>query len=847
MLVLEQHKRIKKLIASNTIVPGVFKEENGVKVYIPISQEQYNEIIENGNVESLAYNTYSMGRGIFTVGSNGEIVNFKGVDSRLDDSENIAVGKVNAQVYDISRLLGYNAHPYGITVMAAPNQHSEIRVRGASQLQNLINEKQKLDETKAKDKAGLIKFPKITEVRAFSEEFCRSVGLPRAEKIAESFIEKLRQADLSERERTGGMLGNYAYICLEYMRDIGMPVDVKNQTWQEYFSGLSEDDYDKIKDIPDLQAAIMKQDKKYELGATFGQTTRILENPFRIMDLAHFVDNRMLDSVQAILDYTSEQYDGDYITLYAETMGKNLAGFMNLGLAYNNWSHRQDFSLSGEMCDDAYDDVSKSIICSKSITEDDKHYKHIMKEISIYYNQIYLFASNMKVIEDAYRMLGREVSEDYQDRFIETFIENLQDRDDILRAIHSESSRNFEEILKINGGKAAIRNFEGYEEYIKQFREKFSEKVSEYFSKKQGKEKMGNYASTYNTMKRVYDEVNSADINAYMIGGISSAIQANIDLYRQNEDIDLMVDIKDLDKLIERLRKLGYRVEDKRANLTENYVDANGVFHPMDHELNADINDGNMLGVGIFLFERKDGTVITNSYAYDEREGCVIGTQKVMPEELFDLMYSSKKIDYKGTQVRCQSKEFTYLSKSNGTREKDKMDASIIEKYIGDDEQKRIDRIKILQKRIQQYRIMYDKDGNVISSEKLPSIEDKIARFISKIASSNAGVSNEEIKKIVLGNDFVKKMMEQDEDIRKIMGLWQVTEVKGDIADVARQIAHDYYYVDASTKKTCVRAQEVGKGIVTELGQTEEIDKTMQTLKEHLRNKENEQSKGENN
>lgn len=52
----------------------------------------------------------------------------------------------------------------------------------------------------------------------------------------------------------------------------------KNQTWEEFFAGLSEEDYDKIKDIPNLEAAIMKQDKEYELGATFGQTTRIIKH-----------------------------------------------------------------------------------------------------------------------------------------------------------------------------------------------------------------------------------------------------------------------------------------------------------------------------------------------------------------------------------------------------------------------------------------------------------------------------------------------------------------------------------------------------------------------------------------
>ena len=489
MSVTEQHKKMIKLVDSKTIIPGILKEENGVKVYTTISLEKYSRMLDNGDIAKLAYNTLSMGRGVFTLGENGEIINFKGVDSRLEDKDNIAVGKVNATVYDISRILGYGETPYGITVVHFPNQSSEIRVRGASQLQNLINEKQKLDETKTKDKKGLIKFPNITEIIPFSADFCRSIGLPKVEQITEEFMQELMNKDKTTRERTGGVFGDYAYVCLQYMQDIGMPINTKNQNWKEYFSNLSKEDYNKIKDIPDLQKAINKQDDEYELGASFGQTTRILENPFRIMDLAHFIDTQNLDGVKAIFEYTSDKYEGDYISYYAETMGRNLAGFMNAGLAYNNWSHRQDFALSAEMCDDAYDDVSKNIQYAKEIDEKDTHYKNIIKSVSVYYNQIYLFASNMKVIEDAYRVAGKEVPEGYKELFIETFMENLENRDGVLKNILLESSKDFEEILRIAVRKDAIRNFEGYEEYISQFRNVLREKVKENISEIQTTDK----------------------------------------------------------------------------------------------------------------------------------------------------------------------------------------------------------------------------------------------------------------------------------------------------------------------------------------------------------------------
>ena len=480
MSILEQHKKMQKLVNSNTIIPGIFKEESGVKVYTPITQEKYGEMIENGEIDNIAYNTYSMGRGIFTVGENGEVINFKGVDSGLKDVDNIAVGKVNAEIYDISEMLGYDSH-YGITVISFPPYlTSEIRVRGASQFQNLLNEKQKLDEIMEKDTKGIIKLPKILEVKPFSAEFCIKAGLPKVEEITEEFIEELSQKHKTEMENTGGILGNYAFVCLDYMKKIGMPIDVKNQSWEAFFAELSEEDFDKIKNIQGLSMAIEKQDINYELGAAFGQTTRLLENPFRIMDLSYFVDNKKSDSVQAILDYTRGQYDKDYISLYAENMAKNIAGFMNLGLAYNNWAHRQDFALSGEMCDDAYDDVSKSLSYSKNISEEDKNYKQILKNKTMYYNQIYLFASNMKVIEEAYKTAGIDVPESYKDIFIDTFIENIQDRDETLKEIISDSSRSFEDILKICGGDGAINNFKGYEDYIADFRNRLVEKSKEF-------------------------------------------------------------------------------------------------------------------------------------------------------------------------------------------------------------------------------------------------------------------------------------------------------------------------------------------------------------------------------
>lgn len=304
------------------------------------------------------------------------------------------------------------------------------------------------------------------------------------------------------------------------------------------------------------------------------------------------------------------------------------------------------------------------------------------------------------------------------------------------------------------------------------------------------------YESTYNTINLIYNEINKRGLHVYMVGGISAAIQAGVDLYRQNDDIDFLVEDKDLPALIEILQSVDYQVEDKRGNNTGNRVDSDGKFHPMDHELNADTSIPGRLGVGIFVYERKDGQVITNSYAFEEKENAVIDNQKVLPEELFDLMYSNEDINYKGTDVRCQSKEYIYMTKNRGAREKDKQDAEVVLQYIGEEEQKRIARIKKLESRVEKYRVVYGRDGQIVSRTKMPSKENKIASFIRRYQQQHNDLSPEELKHAILGEPLVMKLTSQDADVRKIMIMWSESNDNGDLAETARKIAHDYYFSD---------------------------------------------------
>ena len=97
-----------QLVLNNILTPGVYRKEEGNIVFDSISIEEYQNRIRLGTDEKIAYYTRSMGRGIFTIGSNGEIINYKGVDSGLNSGE---VKRCN-----ITSLLGRNQNKHEIVV-----------------------------------------------------------------------------------------------------------------------------------------------------------------------------------------------------------------------------------------------------------------------------------------------------------------------------------------------------------------------------------------------------------------------------------------------------------------------------------------------------------------------------------------------------------------------------------------------------------------------------------------------------------------------------------------------------------------------------------------------------------
>lgn len=471
---LDQHKRLYNLVRHRVLRPGLYRKQDGMVVFDPISAEDFEDRIGSNEIESLAFHTWSMRRGIFTVGRDGELVNFKGVDSRAVADD--------VKTCDISNVLGraQKRHEIVITYFEhgsyqGHEKNPQIRVRGASQLHDLIGEHDKLAKYYG---SSVLKIPPIVDIQAFPEEFCLRYNLPLQSEVSEEFLTGLRAGDEDDMWR--GNYGKLRIPGLLRMHEMGVPPSTRSQSWAEYFSTLPPKELSTLLHIPGFQAAIREEDRRYSLGAAFGQATRILENPFRISDLAHYVETRDVNSVKLILDYSRASCNDSYLRAYATTMGRNAAGLMNEHLANHLWSHRQDFGLSGEMCDEAINDVTQNLtrddcVEAHSLKGDDSRAKElasiIMTDKVKFYSQVYLLASNMKVIEDACRLLGYEVPDRYEDAFISQFLALLQNREATIAAVLSWGDRLFGESGELPRylGVRAQNTMRGFEQYLSDF------------------------------------------------------------------------------------------------------------------------------------------------------------------------------------------------------------------------------------------------------------------------------------------------------------------------------------------------------------------------------------------
>lgn len=413
------NKYLKRLIELGAVVGGKLKSDDGFVVFERLSNEQLENVDEN----ALGFATKAMGRAIFKVGENGKIINCKGVDSHLDNSESASMDLVSGKaVYIPKQNQSYIDSMYPINFVVFLGGRPDIRVRGASPLEDLEIEAY----TNSRMQNLGVKLPKFNGIREFSQDFSKKYGLPI--RVPGSFKEFSSDYEKENKTMKEYLKQNYGEDYQEIVENGTRP-----ETLGEYFKRLQIDkNEDLIRVLNEnnftIEDFINYVDTDYSLGQRYGQAERILENPFRISDIEYYTKHENLEIVENIIAFSEsiQQLDEPVENYFSKQMGINLGNMMNNGWRCENFVHRQDYTLAGEMCDDQYQYLPELLEKAKKYpTEKREAVKKDYKKG--YFYQIYALGATVKVLQDEMRLRGKTEEEigQIQTDFVDAFTKSV--------------------------------------------------------------------------------------------------------------------------------------------------------------------------------------------------------------------------------------------------------------------------------------------------------------------------------------------------------------------------------------------------------------------------------------
>ena len=428
------NSEVKKLIETGTIICGRVIKEDGIIRFERIEPSQ----IENVPEDERGFATASMGRAIFTIDKNGAVHNFKGVDSHLSTSELGPMDLVNARSIEYVPGIG----KYKISAVVFNDKKPEIRINGTSPLEDIEIEG---DINKKLAKMG-IKVPTISYIREIPQDFSIRYGLPiKVAGSLDEFKSDYIVEDDERKKRLGEIYGE------NYSQALGQ--NQRPESMREYLQRIgflaSPEVQENIESLGySIQDFIRAVDTSYSRGQRYGQAERIIGSPFRISDLETCMANGNQKQLQAIMDFSRMQ-NSNFANQLAEVYGKNIAILINNGWECENLMHRQDFSITGEFCDDAYFDILERQKEAKEKYKDEPYKAEaLMHETKRRYEaQVMHIASCIKVVQKAMEMTGRNQSE--IDGILETFVNSFVTHVDLQKngLIFQPAEKNSKETL----------------------------------------------------------------------------------------------------------------------------------------------------------------------------------------------------------------------------------------------------------------------------------------------------------------------------------------------------------------------------------------------------------------
>lgn len=428
---------IEKLVRKGILIAGVLKREDDGFV----SGERINDVDEILRLEKEGHEIYfatkSMGRSIFILNQDGQVENYKGVDSGLGGYENFVTGMTDTRLVLIDNPVSGKKHTISLRTEPGSKggRRSEVRFKGTSPLEDLEEEADVNEDLK---KMG-VKVPRLKSVREYSKERSFEWGLPVHVEGDYSELEAKSSYAKESRDRKEKIKNNPEIVYVDELKEGTRP-----ELLIEYFErlGLTKhpDLIDFIKEEGKLigreltvEQGIASIDKSYSLGQRYGQAVRILESPFRIADIEGYIkagDKEALDVIAEFTELTTpECKNGEcFETVFVRNLGTNMAKLMSGGWMFKNFAHRQDYSLAGEMCDDSYESLEQAIQNMLENEKDKGKAEGMISQYNRYYRNQVIFASSMvKILQDSMRVRGKSEQEieSLLDIYTQSFSENL--------------------------------------------------------------------------------------------------------------------------------------------------------------------------------------------------------------------------------------------------------------------------------------------------------------------------------------------------------------------------------------------------------------------------------------
>jgi hypothetical protein len=192
-----------------------------------------------------------------------------------------------------------------------------------------------------------------------------------------------------------------------------------------------------------------------------------------------------------------------------------------------------------------------------------------------------------------------------------------------------------------------------------------------------------NHKTVIDALVRITKLLNDAQIDYYIVGALPCFLKTGIPLFRYHDDIDIMVNEDDLNKVEEVVKKFGYIYQDDRFPSVER-------FHEMEvnkppHTVLAQ-NPDNEFHLGFFLFKRDPNNNSMTIREYNHRldnDRVIIDLLERKYDEIgTQLRYDSEPTIYQDTSFRIGSVEDVYILKGYTARSKDETDREVLEPYI---------------------------------------------------------------------------------------------------------------------------------------------------------------------